>query len=289
MRNILFRFMLVAVVLPALYAAVVFLPGHGHAVFIAVVVGACAGCGAELASFFKRKGIRAEAFLFAFLSALPPALLWGARRVFADNPQAAGTAFLSGLGLVLLAVLAPFALSSRQDQTADALPRAAARVFPLLYPGLMAVSLVVIADCGEASTTLLLWFAMLVLGNDSMAWAVGMVLGRHRGVVPVSPNKSLEGFAGAYAGSLAAAFLGPKLFPAQLLGSPWRLLILGLVVGTAAVAGDLFESALKRSAGMKDSGRTIPGRGGVLDSFDSIIFAAPVFLAAIDLLGLVRG
>ena len=157
----------------------------------------------------------------------------------------------------------------------------------MIYPGLFASAIILIADYPTSSTQAILWFALLVFGNDSAAWAVGMLFGKHRGIVVVSPNKSLEGFVGAYAGSLGASFLGRLLFSGAISGSAWKLTVLGLAVGTAVITGDLFESALKRSVGIKDSGTAIPGRGGFLDTFDSIIFAAPVFYAAVRILEII--
>jgi phosphatidate cytidylyltransferase len=288
MKNFLSRFLLVGVALPSLYSAAVYLPQHGHAAIVAVVLVFTAGCGVEIAGIFERRGIRAPAFLLAGLACLPTILLWVALRVFPEAPSSALGVFVAGYGLVLVAAFAPFAFPRKPEDIADSLSKSAARAFPLLYPGLLAASLVLIADLpGDSSTAALIWFAMLVFGNDSAAWAVGMLAGRHRGVSAVSPNKSLEGFAGAFSGSLGAAFLGPALYPRSLSGSSWKLLVLGVLVGTAVIAGDLFESALKRSAGIKDSGSIIPGRGGFLDTFDSILFAAPVFYAAVLFLDLV--
>lgn len=288
MKNFLSRFLLVTVALPALYVAAVYLPRHGHAAIVAVVLVFAAGCGAEIAGFFERRGIRVQAPLLAGLSAFPTFLLWTMLRIFPEAPDPAIGVFVAGCGIAFLAVFAPFAFPRKPEDAAESLVRSAARAFPLLYPGLLAASIVLIADLpGDSSTAALIWFAMLVFGNDSAAWAVGMLAGRHRGIVAVSPNKSLEGFVGAFAGSLASAFLGPLLYPHTLSGPPWKLLALGILVGGAVIVGDLFESALKRSAGIKDSGAMIPGRGGFLDTFDSILFAAPVFYLAVIILDLV--
>ena len=134
----------------------------------------------------------------------------------------------------------------------------------------------------------LLCFAGLTLGNDSLAWFFGVTLGRKRGIVAVSPNKSAAGFFGGMGGSVGLAFVARAIFP-YAMGASWIATVgLGLAVGAAVLVGDLFESALKRSAGTKDSGSAVPGRGGFLDSFDSILFAAPVFYAASLILGLFR-
>lgn len=287
MKNYLSRFLLVAVALPALYAAAVYLPRHGHAAIVAVVLVFTAGCGTELSALFNQRGVKAEAPLWAALSVLPGLYLWTLLRLFPGDSSRTLQAFIAGFGMFLVAAFLPFAFPRRHEDLQVSLVRSAARAFPLLYPGLLSAPLVLIADLPNTSTPALIWFALLVFGNDSAAWAVGMLAGRHRGVVVASPNKSVEGFIGAFAGSLAAAFLGPALYPRALPGSPWKLILLGILVGVAVITGDLFESSLKRSAGMKDSGSVIPGRGGFLDTFDSILFAAPVFYAAVLILDLV--
>jgi phosphatidate cytidylyltransferase len=125
--------------------------------------------------------------------------------------------------------------------------------------------------------------------NDSAAWAAGMLFGSgNRGIIPASPNKSVAGFIGGTAAAVLAGLGGVLLFPAvfapKLLPPLPSGLILGLFLGAAASLGDLMESALKRSSGIKDSGSIIPGRGGVLDSIDSIALAAPVFYAVYRIL-----
>jgi phosphatidate cytidylyltransferase len=88
----------------------------------------------------------------------------------------------------------------------------------------------------------------------------------------LSPGKTVEGAIGGLAGGiLMGAALG-----GALLGAPVWGLVAGSVAGTAGQLGDLFESAIKRELGVKDIGRALPGHGGVLDRFDSLLFAAPV-------------
>ncbi|MBN2874361.1 MAG: phosphatidate cytidylyltransferase, partial [Spirochaetales bacterium] len=156
----------------------------------------------------------------------------------------------------------------------------------MLYPGALSSAIVIILAAREFSGSLLIWFALIVFGNDSFAWLAGVTLGRKRGIFTVSPNKSLEGLIAGMAGSIGFAMAGPILFPEAIPPRWLALAILGVAVGIAVVSGDLFESALKRSAGVKDSGSIIPGRGGVLDSYDSLLFAAPVFCGIAVMMGL---
>ena len=105
-----------------------------------------------------------------------------------------------------------------------------------------------------------------------------MLFGKNnRGYIKASPNKSIAGFIGGIAGSILSGLLGIYIWPEIFIGSILKIIILGIIVAIAAIAGDLAESVFKRSAGWKDSGRVIPGRGGILDSIDSILMAAPVF------------
>ncbi|CAA7602549.1 phosphatidate cytidylyltransferase [Acididesulfobacillus acetoxydans] len=113
----------------------------------------------------------------------------------------------------------------------------------------------------------------LVWASDTGAYLIGKVLGRHPLAPAVSPNKTVEGSVGGLLFSLGAGF---ALRP-WLAGVPAGFLLgLALSVGIGAQIGDLFESALKRAAGVKDSGRTIPGHGGFLDRFDSFVFVLPL-------------
>ena len=121
-------------------------------------------------------------------------------------------------------------------------------------------------------------FLIFVFMCDSFAWFFGILFGKTtRGYVAASPNKSLVGFIGGIAGSIGCGFVFKYFFPDIMIISNLHLAILGLVTSLAAIIGDLIESVFKRSCGVKDSGKLIPGRGGVLDSIDSIVIAAPIF------------
>lgn len=131
------------------------------------------------------------------------------------------------------------------------------------------------------------WILLLlvaVMFSDTAAFYVGTAIGKHKLYPAVSPNKSVEGSLAGIVGSLAGALLlALTLFPEI---SPLRAAGGGLLAGIAGQIGDLFESMLKRSAGVKDSGTLFPGHGGVLDRLDSILFAAPVIYLYV---GLVTG
>ncbi len=113
--------------------------------------------------------------------------------------------------------------------------------------------------------------------SDMGAYLVGSAVGRHLMVPHISAKKTWEGFFGALAFALLASLMLFKLMPGHLAALNWtHATVLGLLLGFAAVVGDLAESIIKRSAGVKDSGNFLPGIGGALDLVDSLLFTAPL-------------
>ena len=161
---------------------------------------------------------------------------------------------------------------------------AAVSVFCVVYVGLTLLALPVLRE--EANGPSLLTFLFCVVwAGDIVALYVGRAWGRHKLAPRLSPNKTWEGALGSVAGSLLAAggllalagwftqWNSAKLsYPEEA----WYWLLLAVMVNIAAQVGDLAESALKRSVGVKDSGTLLPGHGGVLDRIDALLLAAPV-------------
>ncbi|HEY3425677.1 MAG TPA: phosphatidate cytidylyltransferase [Negativicutes bacterium] len=117
-----------------------------------------------------------------------------------------------------------------------------------------------------------LWLPFIgTWASDSFAFLVGSQLGKHKLCPTVSPGKTVEGVIGGLVGSILAVIAFGNFFHIPLL----HTVMIGILVGIVAPLGDLAESALKRFTGVKDSGRILPGHGGVLDRFDSILFAVP--------------
>lgn len=111
-----------------------------------------------------------------------------------------------------------------------------------------------------------------IWGSDTLAYFTGKKIGKRKLAPGISPGKTVEGALGGLAGSVLGAFLVLAVFPSL---PPAQVLVAGLLAGVFGILGDLFESSLKRQGGLKDSGAIIPGHGGVLDRFDSMVFAAP--------------
>jgi phosphatidate cytidylyltransferase len=161
---------------------------------------------------------------------------------------------------------------------------AALSVFCFFYTGLTLLTLPALLE--EANGPSLVTFLLFVVwAGDIAAFYIGRAFGKHKLAPRLSPNKTWEGAIGSIAGSLLAAggllaladwftqWNSAKLsYPEEI----WYWLVLAVIVNIAAQLGDLVESALKRSAGVKDSGTLLPGHGGVLDRIDALLLAAPV-------------
>src|ERR1017187_3034324 len=219
--------------------------------------------------------------------AKPPrvAVLVAVLALFAGNfeyPDQTAPIF-GGLSLGLL-VYCTFR-SSVEQVMADA----AVSIFCLLYVGFTLIALPTLRE--ETNGPSLLVFLMCVVwAGDIAAFYVGRAWGRHKLASTLSPNKTWEGALGSVAGSLlvTGGLLGlAKLFEmwnSAKLSYPedlWYWLGLAVGVNVAAPGGDLAESALKRAAGVKDSGNLLPGHGGVLDRIDALLLAAPVLWYAL--------
>lgn len=125
----------------------------------------------------------------------------------------------------------------------------------------------------------------LVWSADTGAFFIGRSWGKHKLAPRVSPGKTMEGLLGGLALTLIAAILAGLLMKVSLL--QWSgLLLLAIIIALASVLGDLFESMMKREAGVKDSGNWLPGHGGLLDRIDGLTIAMPVFALGMALIGL---
>ena len=113
---------------------------------------------------------------------------------------------------------------------------------------------------------------ILIWSSDTFAYLTGKFFGKHKMAPKISPKKTWEGFAGGVVLTLVAGFFVEKYFP-ELRGN-W--MVVGFLISVFAPLGDLVESQLKRTFGVKDSGNIIPGHGGVLDRLDSFIICVPV-------------
>ena len=192
--------------------------------------------------------------------------LWVADQVML-NAIALDAALMSGF--IVLSAMA--LVGWRGDQLA--LARAAAAIFPMLYLGLPIGAMIALRSMRGREALFLLLLTVMV--SDTAQYYSGRAFGRRLLAPAISPKKTIEGAAGGFVfGGALLAIVGAWWLP----GVPVALrALLGAALVALGIAGDLFESMLKRSAGVKDSSALIPGHGGVLDRIDALLFAAPVY------------
>ena len=279
-KHFLTRILLVAIAFPVLGTLIFLVPQLGHLAFNAIVVAVTVIGAFEAEGLFRSKKIRTARWLAPVLGGTLPVAAY--LETMGIIPQAAH-------GLWLVAAFAILLVRSILFQTNRSLPAllsfTASSVFVLLYPGLSLAYIVRLSGLPDPSLTIL-FFLCIVFGNDMAAYFAGSMWGRSTCLrLPVSPQKSAVGFAAGIGGSFIVVFGFRLLAPGFLGLSVGAEIALAFVVGIAVIVGDLVESGLKRSAGVKDSGVVIPGRGGVLDSVDSMVLAAPLLYGFLLLVG----
>jgi len=164
---------------------------------------------------------------------------------------------------------------------AKSMSGAASTVLGVLYTGLPFALLVALRGSPRGQA-LVLYVLVLTWVGDTAAYYAGRSMGRHKLAPRVSPGKTWEG---AVASLLAAMVLGYFLLERFAPGAPlWLNLLTAVLVNVAGQIGDLAESALKRGAGVKDSGSLLPGHGGLLDRVDALLFAIPVMWYDVEIL-----
>ena len=181
---------------------------------------------------------------------------------------------------IFLAVISFFLFQSTRRDGSHAIGKICTTIAGIIYVSWLfsfipKINYYLFQEPGGEGIWYIFFLFLVVKVNDSGAYLIGSKWGQHKLIPRISPGKTVEGaVAGVMAGGLAA--IGGK-FAFHLTRISWpAALTLGIVLGVTAVAGDLAESLIKRSSGRKDSGRTLPGMGGVLDLMDSIFFTAPL-------------
>ena len=201
----------------------------------------------------KRLGVLCGALLVPLISLAPSP--WG----------------LGGIALAFIFTATLFLLRFRD--LATVIPQFSLVLLGFLYVPLLLAHLAMLRGLPDGRGWVFL-VMLVVMAGDSCAYFSGINFGRRKLYPAISPKKSVEGAVGGLLGSLAGALLAKLWFLQALTGVD--VLFLGLILGAVGQLGDLFESMLKRSFGVKDSGTLIPGHGGILDRLDSLLFVFPL-------------
>ncbi|MCL1993000.1 MAG: phosphatidate cytidylyltransferase [Spirochaetes bacterium] len=278
------RLLVFTIGVPLVVVFVLFLPFGSNFALNAVITVFSAIAAVEFSLMLKTKNLCIGKPAAAVLGALAP--LSGVVMLVFNSPSWTAPLFLmAGACAVFISCV----FTSEKDFD-GIIGRIAAGIAVMVYPGVFLFWLVMMSAWQNAGIIILI-FLLVNIACDSAAWLAGMLFGKgNRGVVAVSPNKSVAGFIGGAVGSaiigVSALLIVPEVFTPRFDSVPVTVLAVGLSLCTGAVAavGDLVESAIKRSCNFKDSGSLMLGRGGILDSVDSIAVAAPVFFLLYNVL-----
>jgi phosphatidate cytidylyltransferase len=281
MKKIIERLLVFIIGIPAVFALVMLLPYHRN-LAVNIVTVFFSGMGAVEFSFMleKKKIFISKIESFILGAIIPLAFTLDISLFFYDDIIISPFLIMASAGWILLSKI-----FSKSTEIENITEQIIGKFSLLIYPGLFISWLVLMSGWNHPAAILL--FLFVTFSSDSTAWLCGNLFGaNNRGIVPVSPNKSVAGFIGGVLGSIivavGAALIFPNIFVYFNYEMPFtemiiKAVILGSCTGIAASLGDLAESAIKRSCDFKDSGNFMLGRGGILDSIDSVAVAAPVF------------
>ena len=268
---------------------IVFLNYHTHLPLHLLIILFCFwGSREAFAMFSKKTSLLPKSFI-VFSSILIPisAALYKVLPSFINITFPFGTEIITYV--FIFTVLVALFIEVVTAQTFEtSILRVTSSVFIILYSGYMLTFVSRMTDFSkngkDASTPLIAVFLMMVFFCDSFAWFFGVLFGKNnKGFIKSSPNKSLAGFSGGFVGSIFAGLLALYIWPDIFVGSPVKIIVIGILMAFSSIVGDLIESVFKRSADVKDSGKVIYGRGGALDSVDSIIMSVPIFYILISI------
>lgn len=192
---------------------------------------------------------------------------------YAGKPEAVSAGLFLSLFLLIVYSLSRYAALNSPASEFNAFALMMRLGFGIFYVGFSFAHFTLLLTLHHGQQLLIL-LTVITVFSDSFAYYTGMLLGRHKMAPTISPGKTVEGLLGGLTGSILGAIIVALLFfPDYSLGKMAALTVLLSLIG---VMGDLTESMIKRTMGVKDSGNILPGHGGVLDRLDSLMIAAPV-------------
>lgn len=275
MNKIIRRLLTFFIGVPLVLLIVCFTPYNHILLHLGIVVFACISS-SEIYNLMKKNMPMQNKKAVVFFATMIPISTYGC--IFFNLDFSISTLIFIA-GFMILLVMEIFKPSSKSpDETfEDSNNKLAGSLFVLLYGGYL-LSYLSRMTVLPHSTEFIIMYLLMIFLCDSAAWFFGILFGKgNRGFVKASPNKSIVGFVGGVIGSIVSGLICTFIWPEIFSGPLWKMIVLGLVVAIAAILGDLAESVFKRSAKEKDSGNIIPGRGGALDSVDSLLMSAPLF------------
>lgn len=268
-KNLRDRLITVGIGIPAVLSMIFFVPHYNYILFsiLAMAMGL-------LGSLEMSKLLFGKHTILSYLAALIPVIQYF-QGVFKFNAQ------IPDLCFVLL-ILWSFSLEIKfgeKDDFKESLETSAKNCILVLYPGYFVSFILRFLALDGVTSYAVILYLVLAFGNDVFAYVWGRLFGKNnKGIFKVSPKKSVAGYVGSFFTAIALSIGYCAIFKNHLpeINLAYQI-FLGAAISITANIGDLIESVFKRSAGVKDSGNIFPGRGGALDSMDSLISSAPVF------------
>jgi len=238
--------------------------------FMLVVIGLIIGGLYEFFYMIKKKGIPIYSYVGIFIGLMIPLSIWH---------QFESTKNWELLFITLMFLMILLLQFTRKDNT-NAIVGISTTMFGVFYVSWLFSFLVKVRFLlpGLAGVKLAAFILLVTKAGDIGALLIGSWLGKHPLLPRVSPNKSIEGSIGGVLFSMIAAAMCWSFLPHQLVVFPiWQATMMGAFFGGMGQLGDLSESLIKRDCMVKDSGKFLPGMGGVLDLIDSLLFSVPAF------------
>ena len=275
-RNLRDRLITVLVGIPLVLASVFFVPMYNYILFSLLVVFM-----ATLGSLEMSRLLFGRHVLAACLAPIVPMVQY-LQGLFGFNQGITELAFV----LILLFCFATEIKLGETDSFKGSLDRISRSCIIIVYPGFFLSFFLRMLAMEGMNSRIIMTYLILAFGNDVFAYVWGRLFGKNnKGILKASPNKSVAGFVGSLFTTIGLSFACFALFRDYMPQTNAVMkILLGVAVSISQNVGDLLESVLKRSAGVKDSGRVIPGRGGALDCLDSEIFSAPMFFIILNLI-----
>jgi phosphatidate cytidylyltransferase len=233
----------------------------------------------EMKKMLDMKGIPTFRILSPVLSATLPAVAYlEGITLLPGGAFLVWTAGLVGVYMVITVFV------TKEEKLRERLPLFSSSLVILVFPSFFLSFIVRITDFSHPQFALV-FLILPVFMNDIFAYLAGKLThGWTRLNLLISPNKSLIGFIAGLVASVVAMLVLASLLSDYYVITPVAAVVTGILIGVTAIVGDLFESALKRSCHIKDSGVVMGGRGGILDAIDSLLLSAPVFFWIFPLL-----
>jgi len=268
-KNLRDRIITVVIGIPAVLAMIFFVPQYNYILFCLLLIGMSIVGSIEMSRMLFRKIVP-----IALLAPVVPVIQY-LKGVLGLNAQLPDLAFV----IILLLSMSLEIRVGEKDDFKHSIERIAKSAVLVIYPSYFLSFFLRLMELDGVNSYTLMTYFILVFGNDTFAYIWGRLFGKNnKGIVKVSPKKSIAGYVGSLISTIGMSFACYALFRDHLpyISVGYRIL-LGSAVSITANVGDLIESVFKRSAGVKDSGNVFPGRGGALDCLDSEIASAPVF------------